>query len=327
MALKLTNNAISNLAANISAASTSITLVPGDGVKFPTLGVGDWFPATIVKPTGVLEVVQVTARSTDTLTVVRAQEGTSAKSFDAGDRIELRFTAGAAQSIQDVSLAGVAALQVQVDGIDTDLAAAVASIAALDASTDASVLDLQQQINDIPPPPDSFPVGFGPVPWSRPTEPAGWIFADGRTLTGATPYTALRSAYITDGFPFGQDGSGNPKIPDMRGRVPAGKDNMGGTAANRLTTAGSGVDGAMLGAAGGDQTHTLTTTQIPAHTHNLALKYVTVGGAGSSRNYWTRSGPDTLYDGTVTNGATSTGGGLAHNNTQPTLVTGYIIKT
>lgn len=327
MALKLTNNAISYLAANISAASTSITLVPGDGVKFPTLTAGDWFPATLVKASGVIEVVRVTARSTDTFTVLRSQEGTSAQSFDAGDRIELRLTAGAAQSIQDSALGGVAALQVQVDGIDTDLAAAVASIAALDASTDASVLDLQQQINDIPPPPDGLPVGFGPVPWSLPTEPTGWIFADGRTLTGATPYTALRTAYINAGFPFGQDGSGNPNIPDMRGRVPAGKDNMGGTAANRLTTAGSGVDGATLGAAGGDQTHTLTTTQMPGHTHDLALKYVTIGGAGSSRNYWTRSAPDTLQNGTVTAGATSTGGGLAHNNTQPTLVTGYIIKT
>ena len=66
---------------------------------------------------------------------------------------------------------------------------------------------------------------------------------------------------------------------------------------------------------------------MPAHAHDLAMKYTTIGGAGSSRNYWTRSAVDTLYDGTVTDGASAKGGGLAHNNTQPTLITNYIIKS
>jgi len=334
MALKLTNNAISYLAANITAASTSVTLIPGDGVKFPTLGVGDWFPATLIKPSGAIEVVRVTARSTDVLTVTRAQEGTAAQSFSTGDRIELRLTAGAAQGIQEAALDGVTTLQAQVDTLSTDLDA-------LDASTTASVTDLQTQIDNIPPA-EGLPVGFGPVPWSLPTEPAGWIFADGRTLTGATPYTALRTAYIDASFPFGQDGSGNPNIPDMRGRVPAGKDNMGGTAASRLTTAGSGVDGATLGAAGGAQTHTLTSDQMPAHGHTGTAasagahthsyqQFINDSGTRymDSGDQWGGQSASTGSSGAHTHTLTinNTGGGLAHNNTQPTLVTGYIIKT
>lgn len=94
MGLKLANNALSRLSASISPTDTTVTLVPGGGAAFPTLATGDYFPATIVKADGSLEIVKVTARSTDVLTVVRAQESTTAKAFNAGDRIELRLTAG-----------------------------------------------------------------------------------------------------------------------------------------------------------------------------------------------------------------------------------------
>lgn len=94
MGLKLANNALSRLSAGISPTDTTIVLVPGGGASFPTLGAGDYFPATIVKADGTLEIVKVTARAADVLTVARAQENTTAKSFNAGDRIELRLTAG-----------------------------------------------------------------------------------------------------------------------------------------------------------------------------------------------------------------------------------------
>lgn len=93
MALKLSNNAISFLASGITAGATSITLKTGDGAKFPALGAGDYFPATISKPDGTFEIVRVTARSGDTLTVTRAQEGTTALAFNANSLIEIRLTA------------------------------------------------------------------------------------------------------------------------------------------------------------------------------------------------------------------------------------------
>lgn len=99
MALKLTNNAISQLASSITPAETSITLKAGAGSKFPTLGAGDYFPCTISKADGTFEIVRVTARSGDTLTVARAQEGTTALAFDANSLIELRLTADTVLSL------------------------------------------------------------------------------------------------------------------------------------------------------------------------------------------------------------------------------------
>ena len=354
MGIKLANNAVSRLSANITNSSTTINLIPGDGALFPLLGADEWHPATIIDMTGAIEIVRVTARSTDALTVVRAQEGTSARSFSANDRIEVRLTAGAVDSIQTAAQAGVSALQgdvttlqssvaaVQgdVSTLQTDVNALESTVTSLDASTDASVANLQAQINAIPPA-EGLPVGFGPVPWSLLTEPTGWIFADGRTLTSGTTYTALRTAYINASFPFGQDGSGNPKIPDMRGRVPAGKDNMGGTAASRLTSALSGIDGVTLGSAGGAQVHTLLEAQIPSHSHSGSTSsagehaHSYTGPTGSwnlgvgDNSYNVMPGGDTTGSaGSHTHSVSigNTGGGGAHNNTQPTIVTNYIIK-
>lgn len=100
MAIKLSNNAVSRLAAELAADATQIVLTPGDGALFPTLAAGDFFPATIVKATGQYECVRATARSVDTLTVLRAQENTQAVHFAAGDRIELRVTAGVFDLLQ-----------------------------------------------------------------------------------------------------------------------------------------------------------------------------------------------------------------------------------
>lgn len=105
MATKVTNNAISKIVADILADDTSITLVPGTGAKFPVITSGDWFPATLIKETGEFEIVRVTARVSDVLTVVRGQETTAARAFTAGDRIEHRLTA----AIIDQMLASIEA--------------------------------------------------------------------------------------------------------------------------------------------------------------------------------------------------------------------------
>lgn len=97
---KLKNNAVGVIASNLLSTSTTITLISGQGGSFPSLGADEYFPATLVKEDGTVEIVKCTARSGDTLTVTRGQEGTAAIAFSAGDRLELRMTAGAFEEMQ-----------------------------------------------------------------------------------------------------------------------------------------------------------------------------------------------------------------------------------
>lgn len=100
---------------------------------------------------------------------------------------------------------------------------------------------------------------------------AGWRFCDGSALLANDSAAAvLRAKLIEDGSVYGADASGNPFLPDARGRVTAGKDDMGGTAANRLTGSVSGVAGAVLGSAGGEQAHKLTVAEMAAHAHGVS---------------------------------------------------------
>jgi hypothetical protein len=93
MGIKFANSAFATLASGINSSATSITLTTGQGARFPSLAGGDYFFATLIDTSNNLEIVKCTARSTDVLTVVRAQESTTARAFSTGDRIELRITA------------------------------------------------------------------------------------------------------------------------------------------------------------------------------------------------------------------------------------------
>ena len=92
MAVILANNANGKLAASITAAATTIALQTGQGDRFPSPAPGDWFPLTMVRDTGEVEICKCTDRTGDILTVVRSQEGTIAKTLDPGARVSLRIT-------------------------------------------------------------------------------------------------------------------------------------------------------------------------------------------------------------------------------------------
>ncbi len=94
-ARQFTNNATSILAATITNVSTSVQVSTGQGALFPSLTGSEYFIATIQDTSGNVEYVKCTAISGDVLTVVRAQEGTTAQAFTANlARVELRDTAG-----------------------------------------------------------------------------------------------------------------------------------------------------------------------------------------------------------------------------------------
>lgn len=112
-----------------------------------------------------------------------------------------------------------------------------------------------------------LPVGLI-LPYGGSAAPTGWLLCYGQAVSRTT-YSVL-FGIISTTYGAG-DGSTTFNLPDLRGRAVAGKDDMGGVAANRLTTAGSGLNGVALGAAGGGQNQTIGSTNLPAHTHAVSI--------------------------------------------------------
>ena len=116
MALVFKNNAKTTLSAGITDTATSIAV--SSGSVFPALNAGQTFYATIDDGTNI-EVVSVTARSGNTLTVVRGQDNTTNNSFSTGAAIELRLTAAVLEEFHQDDTA-LTASTITVDDITID---------------------------------------------------------------------------------------------------------------------------------------------------------------------------------------------------------------
>ena len=93
MGIKFANNAKTTLSASLNNSATTCTVA--DASVFPTLGTYDYFYMTLEDSSLNTEVVKVTGISSNTLTIARAQDGTSARAFASGDKAELRLPAKA----------------------------------------------------------------------------------------------------------------------------------------------------------------------------------------------------------------------------------------
>lgn len=174
------------------------------------------------------------------------------------------------------------------------------------------------------------PVGAGFDYWGS-TAPSGYLLCYGQAVSRTTYAKLFAKIGTTHGT---GNGSTTFNLPDKRGRVTVGKDDMGGVSANRLTGQTNGIDGDVLGGTGGAETHTLDTTQIASHQHFVANSGSTGGALSTSNilNIDAALGGNDSY--TLNGSATSatlgksslTGGGAAHNNVQPSIVANHIIK-
>jgi microcystin-dependent protein len=184
------------------------------------------------------------------------------------------------------------------------------------------------------------------VDYAGTSAPSLWLLCYGQAISRST-YSDL---FGIVGTTYGSgDGSTTFNLPDCRGRVAAGQDDMGGVSANRLTGLTNGVNGDTLGASGGLESFTLATANLPSHTHDagtLAGVTSTDGshthtedstqsngqaesGTGKSvvtdDSGTTGSGGSHSHDVTVSGATAAAGSGTAMPHIQPTLILNKII--
>ena len=153
------------------------------------------------------------------------------------------------------------------------------------------------------------------IPWGgKTTVPDDkWLLCDGSTFNG-TQYPALSAAL---GDTWGTRSGNNFYRPDLRGRVPLGA----GT--STPDDNGDSCSFPFTDNYGGEFAHTLTTPEMPGHTHTIStIKRSSFDTTGGSRAY----GQDTSTGAGCNLTTNSTGGGNKHNNIQPYTTTRYIIK-
>jgi microcystin-dependent protein len=150
------------------------------------------------------------------------------------------------------------------------------------------------------------------------TAPTGYLLCNGSSVSRAT-YTNL---FIVIGTTYGSANATTFNLPNLLGRVPVGYDS-------------SQTEFNALGEIGGAKTHTLATTELPAHSHSITDpghnhsydKTVTDSNGPFGDNSSEEKNSSTST-GSSTTGITikNTGGNEAHNNLQPYIVLNYIIK-
>lgn len=152
--------------------------------------------------------------------------------------------------------------------------------------------------------------------WAGVTVPPSWLgsctvfpylICDG-TVRNISSFPALGARL---GSAFGGDGISTFGVPDLRGRYPLAYDATG----TRVTVAGSGLNGQTMGAALDAQTVTLTTAQMPSHSHANTLN-----DPQHHHNYTDSSG-GTKQSGSNSNGGNSTGANAAATTNASTGIT------
>jgi microcystin-dependent protein len=150
------------------------------------------------------------------------------------------------------------------------------------------------------------------APFAGSTAPDGWLLCDGSAVSRTT-YSSL-FAVIATTYGAG-DGSITFSLPDLRGRMALGLDNMGGTSRDIVTAATADT----LGAETGEEMHQLTEDEMPSHSHTISGNRNAVGHP----HRVTMMGAANTTDSESTESA---GSDQSHNNMPPYMALNYLIK-
>jgi microcystin-dependent protein len=145
--------------------------------------------------------------------------------------------------------------------------------------------------------------------------PKGWALCNGQSL----PINQNQALFALLGTTFGGNGQTTFLLPDMRGRVPM--------------HVGSQTGGPTFvgGQSGGEELHTLTINEMPAHTHNAVPSSNTASVVSPSNNFWPTATVDPWYvkspldTALAGNAIANAGGGQGHENRAPYSVVNFII--
>lgn len=374
-----------------ASSGTSLVVTASDGAKFPAVPFNATiWPAGVQPLTENAEIVRVTGISTDTFTITRSQESSNARSIVVGDQIAATVTAKTLTDIETALLpltgsilpyasrvAPTGYLNCDGSAVSRSTYAALFAVLARSLSTVTCTIATPAVVTNTA---HGLSTGdaiylttTGALPTGLSANTLYYIVrvdANSYNLASSRANAYAATKIATSGSqsgthtawdcPYGLgDGSTTFTLPDFRGRTPAGMDTTGGSAASRLTLAETqGVYG-NLGAAGGEQGHTLTgaesgtsvhshantvaigtlATSDPGHLHN---NYANLDAAvgGSSARVRSTSGTGDFNGRTATTGVTLTGApsisnvnssaanaSSEHNVVQPVQLVNYIIAT
>ncbi len=141
-----------------------------------------------------------------------------------------------------------------------------------------------------------------------------WALCDGQLL----PINSNSALFSLLGTIYGGDGRTTFALPDLRGRF------------NIQWGSGAGLTPRAIGQAGGAETHTLTLMEIPSHNHVVYPRYTNTGTTSVPANAYPAPAAGPSYGVSVGGNmgaadVSNTGGGMAHENTQPFLCVTHLI--
>jgi len=160
------NNAYSTLASGVTDVALTLSVASGEGARFPSPTGTDFFYATLIDTSNNLEIIKVTTRSTDTFTIVREQESTTARAYSTSDRIELRITAAGLDDIASIT-AGTQTIWIPAAAMrptSSNGCAAITDVETTSGRPDLQVLDFDTSADEHA----QFQIGF-PKSWNEGT--------------------------------------------------------------------------------------------------------------------------------------------------------------